>query len=331
MAERVTGDQVFCHECEHQWPRSEHGLTCPYCQSEFVEILEEDNEQSEDTHSEPRLQQQQQQQQQQQPYNPGPTMFSGFNNFLPNHQTFHENNANGHVTRHHYHSNDGRFQFTSTTIRSPRSGGGIRLAMNGNAGHPGAAEDPLVPIFRNFNAILQGIAETQPNRGGIPPGYGYQNQNQPRNNNYRDTDPPEILGGGLWPQDANHPQGNNPQPLHNFNDILGFLQGAPPPAYNGGGFVLGNPLAVIAQALGMHRHGDAVYSQEELDRVISELVDQNMNGGAPAPASDDAIRALPKKKVDKAMLGSEGKAECSISAFQRGCMSMIHAHIVDRE
>lgn len=73
-----------------------------------------------------------------------------------------------------------------------------------------------------------------------------------------------------------------------------------------------NPLTLIAQVLGLGRHEDAVYSQEELDRVISELVDQNMNGSGPLPASDDAIQALPKKKVDTEMLGAEGKGECSI-------------------
>lgn len=73
-----------------------------------------------------------------------------------------------------------------------------------------------------------------------------------------------------------------------------------------------NPLAMLSTLLNFDRHGDAVYSQEELDRVISQLIDQNMNGNAPPPASQDAIRSLPKKNVDEEMLGNEGKAECSI-------------------
>lgn len=32
---------VMCHECEEQWYRQEHGLICPACRSEFVEILED--------------------------------------------------------------------------------------------------------------------------------------------------------------------------------------------------------------------------------------------------------------------------------------------------
>lgn len=73
-----------------------------------------------------------------------------------------------------------------------------------------------------------------------------------------------------------------------------------------------NPLAMLSTLLNMDRHGDAVYSQEELDRVISQLVEQNTNGSAPPPASQNAIQNLPKKKVDQEMLGNEGKAECSI-------------------
>lgn len=74
----------------------------------------------------------------------------------------------------------------------------------------------------------------------------------------------------------------------------------------------GNPLSIIASILNAGRNGDAVYSQEELDRVISQLIDQNVNGNGAPPASQSAIRALPKKKVDREMLGPEGKAECSI-------------------
>lgn len=73
-----------------------------------------------------------------------------------------------------------------------------------------------------------------------------------------------------------------------------------------------NPLAMLHTFLSIPTNGDAVYSQEELDRVISQLIDQSINSNAPPPASDEAIRSLPKQKVDTQMLGPEGKAECSI-------------------
>lgn len=59
--------------------------------------------------------------------------------------------------------------------------------------------------------------------------------------------------------------------------------------------------------------GDAVYSQEALDRIISNLMEQHgtsSNAPGPAPASD--IANLRKKQVDTEMLGVEGKAECSV-------------------
>lgn len=79
---------------------------------------------------------------------------------------------------------------------------------------------------------------------------------------------------------------------------------------------LANPLAILSVLLNMDRNGDAVYSQEELDRVISELIDHNAAGNAPPGASTTAIQSLPKKKVDEQMLGSDGSAECSICMDQ---------------
>ena len=58
--------------------------------------------------------------------------------------------------------------------------------------------------------------------------------------------------------------------------------------------------------------GDAVYSEEALDRIITQMMDQNHQGSAPGPASAAAIAALPKKPADKSMMGSDGKAECSV-------------------
>ena len=58
--------------------------------------------------------------------------------------------------------------------------------------------------------------------------------------------------------------------------------------------------------------GDAVYSEEALDRIITQMMDQNHQGSAPGPASAAAIAALPKKRADKTMMGSDGKAECSV-------------------
>jgi E3 ubiquitin-protein ligase RNF115/126 len=76
-----------------------------------------------------------------------------------------------------------------------------------------------------------------------------------------------------------------------------------------------NPLAALFAAVlnpDLARHGDFVYTQEALDRIISQLMEQNATGNAPGPATAEAITALPKKKVSIEMLGPDGRAECSI-------------------
>jgi E3 ubiquitin-protein ligase RNF115/126 len=58
--------------------------------------------------------------------------------------------------------------------------------------------------------------------------------------------------------------------------------------------------------------GDFVYSQEGLDRIVSQLMEQTASSNAPGPAPQADIDNLPRKKVDEEMLGAEHKAECSI-------------------
>ncbi|GAM84501.1 hypothetical protein ANO11243_024970 [Dothideomycetidae sp. 11243] len=60
------------------------------------------------------------------------------------------------------------------------------------------------------------------------------------------------------------------------------------------------------------RGGDAVFSQEALDRVITQLMEQHTSGSAPGPATDEAISSLPKRNINEKDLGTEHKAECSI-------------------
>ena len=66
------------------------------------------------------------------------------------------------------------------------------------------------------------------------------------------------------------------------------------------------------------RHGDAVYTQEALDQIISTLMEQHPTSNAPGPANPHAIQALPKRKLDEELLGPEGKGECSV------CMDDVH-------
>lgn len=65
-------------------------------------------------------------------------------------------------------------------------------------------------------------------------------------------------------------------------------------------------------ALSGGQHGDFVTSQEAMDRIISQLMEQNATSNAPGPAPQDEIDALPRKKVTPEMLGDDGRADCSI-------------------
>lgn len=69
---------------------------------------------------------------------------------------------------------------------------------------------------------------------------------------------------------------------------------------------------MLTALLDVDRNGDAVYSQEELDRVLSQLIDNAQQGTGPPPAPETAINSLPITRMTKDMMGGDGKAECSI-------------------
>jgi len=99
--------------------------------------------------------------------------------------------------------------------------------------------------------------------------------------------------------------GSPPGHTHSPSGQPGQVPGQPPI----------NPLAAIFAQLmnpGNAAHGDFVYSQEALDRIISQLMEQNATGNAPGPATREAIDSLPKKMVTMEDLGPDGRAECSI-------------------
>ena len=83
-------------------------------------------------------------------------------------------------------------------------------------------------------------------------------------------------------------QGLPPPFLRSIQELLGFL----------------NPANAVA--------GDAVYSQEALDRIISNLMEADPQSNAAPPASDDALNRLERRPVDSSMLDGESKIECPI-------------------
>lgn len=302
------GEDVLCYHCNNVFPKDTFGLMCPRCGSDFTEIIEgsaEEHNQAEEHDSRSTSQSQPSQPDQSVPQNPffNHNPWAETNNDEP--QRF---GASPRISRQSYRSPDGRITFTSTTFTT---------GMGGRVGSPSSPDaQGADPLFRAVGSIFQGLAGA----------YNTQNRNGPPPDR---EDPWETPGatrganfpGGLWPRDTDNPQ-PPVVPLASLDDIFDLLStdragdGFDRP--RGGIRIMGttgmspmHPLSILAAMLGGGRVGDAVYSQEELDRVISQLVDQNMNQGAP-PATETAIHSLPKKTVDQEMLGPEGTAECSI-------------------
>ncbi len=61
-----------------------------------------------------------------------------------------------------------------------------------------------------------------------------------------------------------------------------------------------------------------MYTQEALDRIITQLMEANPQSNAAPPASEEAIAKLEKRNLDDNMIGSDGKVECTI------CMDELH-------
>lgn len=112
-----------------------------------------------------------------------------------------------------------------------------------------------------------------------------------------------------------------------FNHLMGNPMGNPmtpggdDPLRNGfgerpiQGFRLHDFLAALIPGAAS---GDVVRTQEELDRIVTALMEANPQSNAAPPASQTAIERLEKKKIDETMLGPEGKAECTI------CIDELH-------
>ncbi|KAL4910064.1 hypothetical protein BDW74DRAFT_144373 [Aspergillus multicolor] len=344
-----TDDRVLCHACGRVWPRNLYEtLDCPYCSSDFTEIIEippdTDPEPEASPVSSPSPSSSQ-------PHPDPPESFPGqrspspfptnpFANHNPwgsmNEEDDHEWNGPGyHYTHRTYQSPGGNIRFTyHAQSLPPRRGPG---ATRGT-GHE--TTDPASTALQGFDSFFQSISELNRERAARAQGPGSPNRPQPPrhafDNMYGPGNPPSSPHGrrpyadgpgDLFPRDANGPQPMNSPFGHltelielfhtNVNNLqVGQPGGSGRPGgpniriMNGSG--ADTPLAAFLAALmNISRNGDAVYSQEELDRVISELVEQTGNRTAAPPASRDAIHALPKKKADSEMLGGDG-TECSI-------------------
>ncbi|KAL8952843.1 MAG: hypothetical protein Q9222_001278 [Ikaeria aurantiellina] len=302
---------LFCHQCDNEWQGGAIDLQCPRCHSEFVELVEDDDDPreerspSDDVEAHPgRL-----------PQNP-----------------LHEINpwarpSLNHPNIEHVEWNPGPgIHFSRTSYRSTSPQGGF----------PGQRpNDPITSLFQNmFDMQPQHTAPAGgPRPGGpfptpFPPNH-HQHQHgpwQPHPLPFPDPHRNHPGYGGrntytstsrVWPSPNN--QGNNhlEEVMRALFENIGQANnpngpGPGPRAGPGGGFSGLQQLFASILNPANAAHGDAVYSQEALDRIITQFMEAHNGSSAPGPASAAAISALPKKKIDNEMLGSDGKAECSV-------------------
>ncbi|KAJ5383945.1 hypothetical protein N7517_001856 [Penicillium concentricum] len=296
-----SGDRMFCHACGGVWLK-DGGLTCPHCESEFTEIIEippeEPSEGSPshraDSSSPPRVN----------PWidhNPwerdtqegqGPGLLGGD---IPPYSSLRT-----------YRSPDGRFSFSSATLDT-----GMPSGQRNNG------PNPVVPMMmQSFDTILQSLMEPNPRgyRGFGEDPFHAQSSTSP---DWLEDDHLTGHHPGLSPRNADAPQPNNRNPT-DLAEIMDAIRAdiglqTTRRARGARGPASPHALSILSAILNMSRSEDAVYSQEELDRVITQLIENTGGTGTAAPpASDAAVQALPRKKVNEEMMGSEGKAVCSI-------------------
>ncbi|KAL2159807.1 hypothetical protein VTH06DRAFT_1940 [Thermothelomyces fergusii] len=286
---------VFCYQCRNESYCRPDDLECPYCHSSFVEFAESLNDARDDVG--------------------GPTLASS----LRGSSTYPRRPAASVLDPD---------EADTEEYLNPRQGHGLDDA-GGNA-----------PFEHLFEILATGFGAARVLRGG-PLGDGLfpTEESLPRQGGTRiqqttvRTGPfashtsititSGSTGGGSEMRDS--PDGSPPHPVTFFDQLFGnpWRVGGPPEEFGrrergssgAAGFPLLGGLQELLNSLSNPAnavHGDAVFTQEALDRIITQLMEASPQTNAAPPASESAIRRLEKKKVDDEMLGSEGKAECTI-------------------
>ncbi|PFH62697.1 hypothetical protein XA68_12375 [Ophiocordyceps unilateralis] len=276
---------VYCHACSNEWYRDEHGLYCPACGSDITEIV--------DLSSDPRPPQNI-------PSPPSP--------------------ASRPV---HYDDDSDPDVADIDEFTGPH---GFIHRRSVRTGHDEAEHhDPGVePVIHRFYEMIQNFSPAR-----TAPGRGYPERGEdgppvwPRVQRTTFTSGPygggtasvTIFSGPPPPrqQHMDHaPDGLHPDPFqavlsHVLRDLSTPPQGDQPPQFARS---LQEILSLFSPANAAA--GDAVYSQEALDRIITQLMETNPQSNAAPPASEEALRTLERKTVDRDMLKGESKTECTI-------------------
>ncbi|CAJ2502149.1 Uu.00g050020.m01.CDS01 [Anthostomella pinea] len=307
---------VYCHACEHEWYKDDRPdtLSCPACHGDITEIISPGND---------------------------PRNIDDDNESLPDflrHHRHHDIDSDPEEEdiEQHIERGPGGFFGQSTIHHAPRP--------PGYGARPRAQPDDSDAIMNRFSEMLGGMGAGMRGPPGMVGRSGpetlFRHGPESPNVTYQTFTGPGYTGGvssftittGSGPGRVHHarglgaPGGPDAGFQSIFSDILGGIgpppmhhEGQPQPPGQGGNADrrsgdLANALnQLFATLINPNAvHGDAVYSQEALDRIITNLMEANPSSNAPAPASEAAITKLPRKKLDEQMLGPELKGECTI-------------------
>lgn len=324
-------DIVYCHGCENEWFRDEHGLTCPECASDFTEIVEAAND--------PRADEQ---------HIPADTQ--PVHDTAPDPDEDDIDDLQWEETGPGRYRVRGRYRADMDVPRQQAQQPGGLMGMVGNMLHgmimgqgQGQGQDNQQGT-RNADAAPT-TARGSPPSDGQPRRFVHQGQGAGFSYTIASSSN-TTFGGSLFPRNTNGPQPRQNQPEQIEQMLTAMMQniGAAPRGQFGGGptthpyhdhdmhpgfagpFVMGGgpggppgqagfgPFGNLMQLFGVGNGvaGDAVYTQEALDRIMTQLMEQHQAGNAPGPASDAAIQSLPDRAITLKDQGENGKAECSI-------------------
>ncbi|KXX79493.1 hypothetical protein MMYC01_205229 [Madurella mycetomatis] len=308
MADQATRDQelMYCHACHHQWQRHGEGIECPACSSASTEIVREAPDRM----------------------ILAPALTNSQVNAENDPRHFHNPPQGATATSSAPSVAQGAVQVSEAapagaTERASPSFAQPQETSNSNEadGESRRPAPPNVPPHITFFTILTGQGPAPP--AEVPPGmnvFGVRlfvptfpfPPSSPAGNNT----PP--VGADTQPQQPQQQQSQpQPQPQSQPQQPGQSSQTNPPqpiPTIIPAGLFAGllnsffNPSAAV--------FGDAVFTQEALDRIIARLAEQSPPGGAP-PASQSTLEKLQAqlRELDDKMLGGAGgnnEAKCAI-------------------
>lgn len=314
----ATGERkvVYCHQCANEWWDDEHGLVCPRCTCEVTEVVESNND-PRDLDSPADIL-------------PSPRDLQNHSPWANTDSDPEEADIEEHIT----HGPGGSIMISQTIRRSPvrrssrnrpessRRRSSIPFMRTREPDDPSSQEPFPAPRPARLMGMQRGYPSSTPERPdligsrvttfttGRLGGQGRATRNFPREPGGAPVDDITTLLSNLFGQMSPPPLGDHPAARDgpwqrpagpNFPALLAALM---------------NPANAAS--------GDAVYTQEALDHVISQLMEQHpTSSSAPGPAAPQTISSLPKRNLtdkdlegNKKVMGKNGveemKGECSV-------------------